>query len=156
MAYKITGRVMEVGQTQSLTSKNGTAYTKRDVVITVRKFDPYTGIPSEEEGNTPKFTFFGERCKDLDDITPGIIVNISFEITGREYTKDGKTDYFTEVKPLRISRQPSVGMPADAVKTDYVKEAANAAGIRGYEGEPTPAETIKEAPASNDDDDLPF
>ena len=39
MAYKITGRVLLIGAPVSLTSKSGTQFIKRDIVITVRKFD---------------------------------------------------------------------------------------------------------------------
>lgn len=95
---------MHIGPAQALTSaKTGNAYTKRDLVITVRLFDPYTGQPTEDSGNTPKFTFMGERCRDLDQYKAGDIVTVDFDISGRKYEKDGRTEYATDVRPFRIS-----------------------------------------------------
>lgn len=110
MAYRITGTVLETGAAQTFNSKNGTPYTKRDLVITVRKFDQYTGQPADEVGNTPKFTFMGDKCQKLDGIKTGDVVTISFDITGRSYDKDGRKEYITDFKPFAIdviSRQQS-------------------------------------------------
>lgn len=109
MAYKITGRVLSIGNTESLTAKSGNTYTKRDLVITIRKFDQYTGQPTDDEGNTPKFTFMGERCKDLDQFKVGDIVTVSFEINGRSYiNKDDKTDYITDLRPIYVGLSRNV------------------------------------------------
>lgn len=102
MAYKITGTLLAIQPTQELQSKSGKSYKKRDFVITVRKFDPFTGEPTDDTGNTPKFTLMGERCNDLDTFMAGDVVTVNFEISGRSYEKDGKTDYFTEVRPLSV------------------------------------------------------
>lgn len=109
MAYKITGRVLAIGNAETFSSRSGNSYTKRDLVITVRKFDPYTGQPSDDEGNTPKFTYFSDKCRDLDAFKVGDIVTVNFEIYGREYIKDGKTDYITDVRPtfVSMSKQPA-------------------------------------------------
>ncbi len=112
MAYKISGRVMIVGHTQTLTSKSGNSYTKRDLVMTVRKFDPYTGYPSEDNDNTPKFTFMGQQCQQLDTIKTGDIVVVHFDISGRSYEKDGRTEYFTEVRPFRVEQPNGQGNQA--------------------------------------------
>lgn len=108
MAYKITGTVLMIGDTQTLPSRSGTQFTKRDLVITVRKFDPYTGVPSEEPGNTPKFTFMNSNCQQLDNIKVGDIVTVLFDIAGRSYEKEGKKEYYTDVRPFRVEvqRQP--------------------------------------------------
>ncbi|MBD5585348.1 MAG: DUF3127 domain-containing protein [Clostridia bacterium] len=102
MAYKITGRVLNIGPSQSIIAKSGNQFVKRDVVIMVRKFDPYTGEPSFDELNTPKFSFMNEKCQQLDKIKVGEIVNISFDVRGRAYEKDGKKDYLTDVNPFSI------------------------------------------------------
>lgn len=102
MAFKIIGRVTFVGPAQTLLAKSGNSYTKRDFVITVRRFDPNTGQPSDDEGNTPKFSFMGDNCSQLDNIKVDDIVEVQFNIYGRCYDKDGKTEYFTEVRPFRV------------------------------------------------------
>ncbi len=102
MAYRITGRVFAISQTRSSQSKSGNSYTMRDLVITIRKFDPYTGQPSDDTGNTPKFTFMNDRCQQLDNIKVGDIVIVHFDISGREYQKDGRTEYITDIRPFRV------------------------------------------------------
>lgn len=138
MAYKLTGSVLLIGNTQTLPSKTGTPFTKRDLVITVRKFDPYTGVPSEDPGNTPKFTFVNANCQQLDTLKPGDIVTILFDISGRSYEKDGKTEYYTDVRPFRVEvqRQP------------YQQPAP----VQSAEPEPEPSGNA--SPAQGDD--LPF
>lgn len=105
MAYKLTGSVLLIGDTVMLPSKSGTPFTKRDLVITVRKFDPYTGVPSEEPGNTPKFTFMNANCQLLDNIKVGDVVTVLFDIAGHSYDKDGRTEYFTDVRPFKVELQ---------------------------------------------------
>lgn len=102
MAYKITGKVHIIGEMLTLASKSGSQYNKRDLVITVIKFDPYTGAPTVDVNNTPKFTFIGERCRDLDNLTIGQTVTVFFEVNGRSYEREGKTEYFTDLRPLKV------------------------------------------------------
>ena len=102
MAYKITGRVLQISTPQSFKSKSGTPFTKQDIVIMVRKFDQYTGEPSFDEYNTPKFSFMNEKCQQLDHIKVGTIVTISFDVRGRSYEKDGKTEYLNDLTPFGI------------------------------------------------------
>lgn len=105
MAYKISGTVLHIGDTVTLPSRSGAPFTKRDLVITVRKFDPYTGVPSEEAGNTPKFSFVNSNCQQLDGLKPGDIVTVLFDISGRSYEKDGRTEYFNDIRPFRVELQ---------------------------------------------------
>lgn len=112
MAYKINGSVISIGELQTLSSaKTGNSYSKRDIVIAVRTFDQYTGEPTTNNDNTPKFTFIGDRCRDLDQIKVGDIVTIDFEVYGRSYVKDSKLEYFTDIRPFRINRQPTAAAP---------------------------------------------
>lgn len=136
MAYKISGKVLWIGESQTFPSKNGNSYTKRDLVITVRKFDPYTGVPTDDEGNTPKFTFFGEKCTDLNTIRIGDIVTIGFEISGRNFDKEGNREYFTDVRPINIytndkrechvSNQAS---PSSSISSTPLYQQLNTGGI---------------------------
>ncbi|MBD5307626.1 MAG: DUF3127 domain-containing protein [Bacteroides sp.] len=112
MAYKITGRILLVGQTESLTSKNGKIYQKRDLVITTMKYDPYTGQPEEDQGNTPRFTFFGERCQSIDGFSTGDTVCVTFDIGGRSWEKDGVKMYMTDVRPIRVDKVQNPGVSA--------------------------------------------
>ncbi len=102
MAYKITGRVLYISTPQSFNSKSGNQFVKRDLIIMVRKFDQYTGEPSFDELNTPKFSFMNEKCSMLDQIKVGDVVIIGFDVRGRKYEKDGKTDYITDLSPFSV------------------------------------------------------
>ncbi len=102
MGYKIKGRVTVLTPTKSMTAKSGNAYQSRYLVITAIRYDQYTGQPTEDQENTPKFTFFGKQCEALDNIKIGDIVTVNFDIQGRAFDKDGQRDYFTEVRPFRV------------------------------------------------------
>ncbi|MCM1452663.1 MAG: DUF3127 domain-containing protein [Clostridium sp.] len=140
MAYKITGTIKQLTPTQTLMSKSGKNYDKRDLVIAVRMFDQYTGQPKDDSENTPKFTFIGEKCKDLDAWKVGDVVTISFDVSGRSYTKDGRTEYMTDVKPFHVDRAKALENPTPAPQ-------------------PAPAVDYDIAPAPTtipENDDLPF
>ena len=104
MAYRISGKILSIDSPQTLTSRSGNPYTKRDLVLTVIKYDQYTGYPTEDPGNTPKFTFFGQRCQDLDGLKVGDTVTVCFDVSGRSYEKDGRTEYLTDVRPVSVYR----------------------------------------------------
>ena len=46
MANFIIGQILFIGEAQNLTSQNtGNSFTKRSLIISVRRFDPNTGEP---------------------------------------------------------------------------------------------------------------
>ena len=50
MANQITGRIIEIGQTVQIASKNGgSSFTKREFILDATTYDPYTGERSEYE-----------------------------------------------------------------------------------------------------------
>lgn len=153
MAYKISGRALFIGPAMTMTSKSGNQYTKRDMVIAVRKFDPYTGHPSEESDNTPKFTFFGQQCQQLDAVRIDDIVVVHFDISGRSYEKDGKKEYFTEVRPFRVD--PCRAVSANAVQPPGVDDNSNPYGLINPSALPKPADPDLSSPKL-ENDDLPF
>lgn len=103
MANTIIGQIASIGPTQSLMAKNGNAFQKRDLVINVRRFDPNTGEPVTDWENTPKLSFIGDKCSDLDRFQVGQMVIISFDLQGRKYTNaNNETDIITEARPYKI------------------------------------------------------
>lgn len=102
-ANQIIGQIASIGPTQSLMAKNGNAFQKRDLVINVRRFDPNTGEPVTDWENTPKLSFMGDKCRDLDRFQVGQMVVISFDLQGRKYTNaNNETDIITEARPYKI------------------------------------------------------
>lgn len=103
MANTIIGQIASIGPTQSLMAKNGNAFQKRDLIINVRRFDPNTGEPVTDWENTPKLSFIGDKCSDLDRFQVGQMVIISFDLQGRKYTNaNNETDIITEARPYKI------------------------------------------------------
>lgn len=103
MANFVTGAIVSIGATQNLTSRNGNAFRLRDIVISIRKYDPNTGEPITDRDNTPQFTFMGERCDELDKYQPGQMVNIYFDLQGRTYVdQSGISKIINEVRPYKI------------------------------------------------------
>ncbi len=155
--------MLQAGPMQTLASKSGNSYTISDLIITVRKFDPYTGYPSDDDGNTPKFTFFGDRCQQLDLLKPGDVVVVHFDIAGRAYDKDGKREYFTEVRPFRVdvmtgnTNQPqSFSTPAEQSPSQAAFSDSQPISSL-YPPNPTPqASPAAPSELPKDEDDLPF
>lgn len=66
MANQITGRIIEIGQTVQIPSKNGgSSFTKRKFILDATTYDPYTGERSEYENIIP-LEFSGDKCAELD------------------------------------------------------------------------------------------
>ncbi|MCM1029751.1 MAG: DUF3127 domain-containing protein [Pseudoflavonifractor sp.] len=104
MANQITGRVKEVRPTQTLTSKSGKAFTKREIILDCTRYDAFTGERGYE--NTPILTFTGDRCALLDGYQPGEIVTVDFDLQGQEYTRqDGNRGVMNDVRGFRIARR---------------------------------------------------
>ena len=133
-----------IGPNQAIPTKNGIPFIKQDIVITVRKFDQYTGQPADDVGNTPKFTFVGEKCQQLSGLNVGDIVTIYFDIQGRQFTKDGINGYFTDIRPFRI----------DTVGSGYVSSVSQVAPIPTPSPQPVAA-TVTDS-SNNDEDPMPF
>ena len=61
MANQITGRIIEIGQTVQIPSKNGgSSFTKREFILDATTYDPYTGERSEYENIIP-LEFSGDK-----------------------------------------------------------------------------------------------
>lgn len=111
MANQVIGQIVSIGQVQNLTSKKGNSFQKRDIVISIRRYDPNTGQPVTDWENTPKLSFMGEKCRELDRFQVGQMVAISFDLQGTSYQNaNGETDIITEARPYKIElygqRQP--------------------------------------------------
>lgn len=147
MAYKLSGSVLLVGDTTPLQSRSGVTFTKRDLVITVRKFDPYTGVPTEEPGNTPKITFLNSNCQQLDGVKVGDIVTVHFDISGRSYDKDGRREYSTDIRGFRVEVQ-RIGQPQNVASNAVHAPTQPTDVLNAPQAAPTAAQVQT--------DDLPF
>ena len=81
MANQITGRIIEIGQTVQIPSKNGgSSFTKREFILDATTYDPYTGERSEYENIIP-LEFSGDKCTELDRFNQGDVVTVSLCLT---------------------------------------------------------------------------
>lgn len=100
MALKMIGKVFSIGATQSIPSRNGNTFNKRELVLDATRYDGLTGEKGME--NYPLFEFGGERCSELDNFKVGDIVEVSFDLQGSFYEKDGAKKNMTRVRGYKI------------------------------------------------------
>jgi hypothetical protein len=120
--FNIKGSVYEVCDEQSFSEK----FKKRDLIIEVED-GAYKQIL--------KFQLINERCDLADKLRAGQDVEVSFNLQGREYSKDGKTSYFTNLTAWRVKKVGDSEAPAPT------------------ENRPTLEEVVK---VFDDDEGLPF
>ena len=129
-----SGVVLAVGQPQQIASKSGKTFTKRTLYLDCTTFDPYTGQRSQYE-NKLLFEFMESKTALLDNIKPGQVVTVSFDLQGTEITdQTGQTKNYIHVRPFGIE-------------------------VRQVQQAPQPQPTSQPHPASQPqqtDNDMPF
>ena len=97
-----SGVVLAVGQPQQIQSKVGKTYTKRTLYLDCTPHDGITGERSQYE-NKLLFEFMESKTALLDNIKPGQVVTVSFDLQGSEITgQDGQVKHFIHVRPFGI------------------------------------------------------
>lgn len=140
MANQVIGRVFQIGNTESIKSKDGSkTYYKRELVLDATRFDGMTG----ERGfdNFPSFEFSGDKCSELDQFNVGEIVTVTFDLQGTKYEKDGQTRFFNRVRGYKIERR-LVQQP-QTPKQQYTPQ---------YQSQPQ----AQQIPPRQADNDMPF
>ena len=130
MSYEAEGKLYKKMDTQQLTD----SFKKREFVIEIED-GAYTQLA--------KFQLTQNNCDKLDPFNEGDMIKVTFSIRGREYTKEGRTTYFTNLDAWRLEalNQASPTPPPPASTT----------GNSGDGSFPS----VSDEPAAMDDD-LPF
>ena len=104
MANQLSGRVLHIGQTVQMTSKNGNQFTKRELVLDTTRYDSYTGERSPYD-NYALIEFGGENVKLLDGIQSGQVVTVDFTVEGRKTQNEqtGETRYFNSLRGYKVT-----------------------------------------------------
>jgi single-strand DNA-binding protein len=129
MSFDVQGKLHEIFDEQQVSEK----FRKREFVLE---------IPDGAYTQYIKFQLTQDKCNVLDQYKLGDDVKVTFNLSGKPFTKNGTTMYFTNLSAWRIE-------PADA-----------AAG--GNSGGNYQAAAPKAAPSANSfltdeaDNDLPF
>lgn len=92
MSFELTGKILEIFPTQNISEK----FKKREFIV------EYRDNPSGVYTQILKFQFTGDKCSMLDNYKVGQDVNISFNLKGRKYVKDGRTSYFMDLEAWKI------------------------------------------------------
>ena len=117
MANQITGRIIEIGQTVQIPSKNGgTPFTKREFILDATTYDPYTGERSEYENILP-LEFSGDKCAELDRYKNDDVVTVSFALQGRSWTnQDGELKRIASIRCFKIEARGGVSQSPQSVQ----------------------------------------
>lgn len=151
MANQITGRIIEIGQTVQIPSKNGgSPFTKREFILDATPYDPYTGERSEYENIIP-LEFTGDKCAELDRFNNGDVVIVSFALKGRSWTNmDGELKRMASIWCYKIEARGGVSQSPQSVPVQQPVQQS------------TPQSTYQQPPQNfppaqgNNDDSLPF
>ena len=149
MANTIIGKVLVIGRTEEIPSKNGgQPFLKRTLVLDCSRYDQYTGQKFE---NYPQLEFASKNTAILDNFNVGDVVEVSFALQGRSYEKDGVQKYFTSIVGYKVepyntqhSQQPAPQAPQNAPQAEQSNQPFT-----------PPAVDANGNPVDNNDD-LPF
>ncbi|MFK7809520.1 MAG: DUF3127 domain-containing protein [Saprospiraceae bacterium] len=128
MSYEAEGKLYKKMDVQQVTD----SFKKREFVVEIED-GAYSQIV--------KFQLTQGNCDKLEPFNEGDQIKVTFSIRGREYTKEGRTSYFTNLDAWRL-------------------EAVNAAAPAAPAAPATATTSNGSFPAASDepaaDDDLPF
>lgn len=117
MANIISGKIIGIGQTQTIQStKGGNPLIKREFVLQTLRFNPNDGTPELDEYNTPILEVRGQdNCNMLDKFRVGMCVKVAFALEGRKATsKEGAVRIWTTARAYSIEEM-QVSLPEQAL-----------------------------------------
>jgi len=91
MAFDVEGRLYKKFETTQITEK----FKKREFVLEIED-GAYTQLV--------KLQLTQNNCEKLDPFEVDDQLKVTFSLRGREYTKDGKTSYFTNLDAWRVEK----------------------------------------------------
>lgn len=108
MSNQISGRLVAIGQTVQIPSKNGgNPFLKREFILDATPHDLYTGERSQYENILP-LEVSGDKCAELNNFRIGDVITVSFVLQGREWTnQDGQVKRMVSVRCYKLeARRP--------------------------------------------------
>ncbi len=92
MSFELTGKILEIFNEQLISDK----FKKREFIVEFKE------TPNSNYPQYLKFQFTGDKCSILGQYKAGQDVNVSFNLRGRKYQKDGKVSYFTDLEAWKM------------------------------------------------------
>lgn len=132
MAFDVQGRLHEIFDEQQVSEK----FRKREFVLE---------IPDGSYTQYVKFQLTQDKCNVLDQYKVGDEVKVAFNLSGKPFTKNGTTMYFTNLSAWRVDSA----------------DAASSGSSQGNASRPASAPSSSPAMANSfisdeADNDLPF
>jgi len=126
MAFDVEGRLYKKFETTQVTD----SFKKREFVVELED-GAYTQLI--------KFQLTQANCEKLDPFNENDQLKVTFSLRGREYTKEGRTSYFTNLDAWRVEKAGGAGADVPSASLDAFP-------------------TMADEPSATDskDDDLPF
>ncbi len=138
MSYELTGKLLQVSEVQQISER----FKKREFVLERERMGG-----SMVFTDYIKFQLVQDRVELVNDIEPGEMLKVNFDIRGNKWEKNGEIKYFTNLEAWKIEK-------AAAEQPQAVTAAAPPP--------PTPPASGDVPPPGNEpmeplgDDDLPF
>ena len=92
MIFEMTGNIIVKDDTVQISD----SFKKREFVIEV------ANEKNSDWNDFIKFQVTQDKCDDLNGIKKGDEIKVSFNVRGRKWEKDGKTNYFSNLEAWRI------------------------------------------------------
>jgi len=139
MSYKITGKLIQKGDTQVVSDK----FKKREFVIEFTE-----EINGNQYTNFAKMQLAQAKCEILDKFNVGDSIECNFNIKGNKWEKDGKVNYITNIDCWSIypNGQTNNGFQTNETSTVTLQAVAGT----------TSAPRQVPPTTDNDDASLPF
>jgi len=99
MSFEINGRLAEKFDTQKVSDR----FQKREFVIEIKS----TGNTGYEFVDFIKFQSTQDKCAMLDQFNVDDTIQVSFNLRGRKWEKDGQVSYFTNLEAWRVEKVQS-------------------------------------------------
>ena len=137
MANIISGKIIGIGETQTIPStKGGNPLIKREFILQALRFNPIDGTPELDEYNTPILEVRGQdNCNMFDKFKVGMFVKVAFALEGRKTTnkekekeKEGAVRFFNTARAYRIEEM-RVSLP-EAEQTQAMSQPTQQGGTR--------------------------
>lgn len=137
MSFEITGTLTEKYDTQEISSK----FKKREFVL--EKKETSNGF---EFIDYIKFQLTQDKCSIIEPFNIGDAINVSFNLRGRKWEKNGNINYFTNLEAWKLEKLSSTSTASDPSHSD-----------QQIPGNDAPMPDLDDMASSNDEtDDLPF
>ncbi|GHA59248.1 DUF3127 domain-containing protein [Pontibacter akesuensis] len=107
MSFDIQGKLYEIFEEQQISDK----FKKREFVLE---------IPDGSYTQYCKFQLTQDKCNLLDTYKNGDEVKVTFNLSGKPFTKNGQTMYFTNLQAWRLESAAAgqAGAPAGSQQQD--------------------------------------